>query len=195
VPTADKREPEVLDLPSAKAWERWLERNAEKVPEGVWLRLTLKAAPKPRVTYPEAVEVALCYGWIDGQGKKFDDVSRLQKFTPRRARSPWSKINRGHAERLVGEGRMRPPGQAEIDRAKADGRWDGAYDPPSTAQVPEDFLVALRKYPKALAFFGTLNRTNTFAVAYRLQSAKKPETRAKRIETFVAMFERGEKFF
>jgi uncharacterized protein YdeI (YjbR/CyaY-like superfamily) len=119
----DKPKPEMLDIGSARNWERWLERNHERVPEGVWLRLFNKNAPAVPMTYPEAVEVALCFGWIDGQAKKHDDVSRIQKFTPRRRRSNWSTINRERAERLVDAGRMRPSGQAQIDAAKADGRW------------------------------------------------------------------------
>jgi uncharacterized protein YdeI (YjbR/CyaY-like superfamily) len=119
----DKPKPVLLDVGSARKWERWLERNHDRVPEGVWLRLFNKNAPVVPMTYPEAVEVALCFGWIDGQAKKHDDVSRIQKFTPRRRRSNWSTINRERAERLVEAGRMRPSGQAQIDAAKADGRW------------------------------------------------------------------------
>ena len=190
-----RSEPEVLTVKSVRGWEQWLRRNHAKTDEGVWLRLFKKGAPETGVTYLEAVEVALCYGWIDGQGKPFDDISRIQRFTPRRKQSPWSKINTERAERLIAEGRMQPAGQAEIDRAQADGRWQRAYDPPSKAEIPDDFLKALNKNKKAAAFFKTLTKRNTYPVAYRLQTAKTPETRAKRIAQFVAMFERGEKFF
>ena len=162
--------------------------------EGVWLRLYNKNAPEPGLSYLEAVEVALCFGWIDGQAKKYDDVSRLQRFTPRRARSVWSKINTERAERLIDSGRMRPEGLAAIEAAKADGRWSQAYDPPSKAAIPDDFLVELRKNKKASAFFATLNKRNTYSVVYRLQTAKTSATRAKRIRAMIEMFERGEKF-
>jgi uncharacterized protein YdeI (YjbR/CyaY-like superfamily) len=191
-------EPKILDVATAKAWERWLETHAAKTDEGVWLVLRNKAARKPTsLTYEQAVEVALCFGWIDGQGKKHEghDDQRLTRFSPRRKRSVWSRINTERAGRLIAEGRMRPSGQAEIDRAKADGRWDNAYEPSSTASIPEDFLEALEQHPKAKAFFATLNKRNTYPVTYRLQQAKKPETRAKRIAQFIEMFERGERFF
>jgi uncharacterized protein YdeI (YjbR/CyaY-like superfamily) len=186
--------PVVLDVRSASDWERWLQRKHDVVPEGVWLRLFRKDAPEGTLTYAEAVEVALCFGWIDGQGKRHDDVSHVQRFTPRRRRSAWSKMNTERAERLVSEGRMRPAGQREIDAAKQDGRWQQAYDPPSTASIPEDFLEELRKHKRAAAFFATLNKRNTYSVAYRLQTAKTPETRAKRMKAMIEMFDRGEKF-
>ena len=180
---------------SAREWERWLQRNHEKVPEGVWLRMFKKGQPESTLDWNQAVDVAICFGWIDGQGKKHDDLSRVQKFTPRRARSAWSKINTERAERLIAEGRMRPAGLREVEAAKQDGRWARAYDPPSTAAVPEDFLAELRKHNKAAAFFATLNKRNTSPVAYRLQTAKTPETRARRIRAMIEMFERGEKFY
>lgn len=188
-----KPQPQELAVPSAAAWEQWLEEHHADTSEGVWLRLSKKADPNPGITYVEAVETALCFGWIDGQGRKNDEWSSWQRMTPRRARSPWSRINTERAERLVAEGRMRPAGQAEIDRAKGDGRWDAAYEPPSTMTIPEDFLAELEQHPKARAFFATLNKTNTFAVAYRLNDAKRPETRARRIARFIEMFERGER--
>lgn len=187
---------EVLDAGSPEGWERWLERNHESA-DGVWLRLFKKnaAAAPDALTYREAVEVALCFGWIDGQSKPHDDVSRIQRFTPRRRASIWSKVNTERAERLAAEGRMRPAGQREIERAKADGRWERAYDPPSRAEVPDDFLRELRKNKRAAAFFATLNKRNTYPVVHRLQTARTPETRAKRIRAMIEMFERGEKFY
>ena len=184
----------MLDVRSADAWERWLEEHHATTTEGVWLRLSNKNDPEPGLSYLEAVEAALCFGWIDGQGRRNDEVSRLQRFTPRRARSVWSKINVERAERLVAEGRMRPAGLAEMERAKADGRWAKAYDPPSTATIPEDFLAALAEHPKAAAFFATLDKRNTYPVVHRLQTAVKPETREKRLRAMIEMFERGEKF-
>jgi uncharacterized protein YdeI (YjbR/CyaY-like superfamily) len=191
-------DPQVLDVATAREWERWLAKHAADTDEGVWLVLRNKAARTEKsLTYEQAVEVALCFGWIDGQGRKHESFPdcRVQKFTPRRKRSVWSKINTERVARLTAEGRMRPGGLAEVERAKADGRWDAAYEPPSTATVPEDFLAELDKHPKAKAFYATLNKRNTFPITYRLQSAKKPETRANRIAAIIAMFERGERFY
>jgi uncharacterized protein YdeI (YjbR/CyaY-like superfamily) len=184
--------PDVLDPGAAREWEKWLARNHDKVDEGVWLRLYKQS--EGGLSYAEAVEAALCYGWIDGQGKPHDDVSRLTRFTPRRKNSSWSKRNTEHAERLIAEGRMKPAGLSEIERAKADGRWQRAYSPPSEASIPDDFMKALRKNKEALAFFKTLNKRNTYPITYRLETAKTPETRAKRITAMIEMFERGEKF-
>ncbi len=136
----------------------------------------------------------MCFGWIDGQAKRFDDVSHVQRFTPRRERSGWSKINTERAERLIEEGRMRPAGLREVEAARQDGRWQRAYDPPSKAQVPQDFLAELRKHKKAAAFFATLDKRNTYAIVYRLQTAKTPETRAKRLQAMIEKLDRGEKF-
>jgi uncharacterized protein YdeI (YjbR/CyaY-like superfamily) len=147
------------------------------------------------VTYAEALDTALCYGWIDGQKQRGDDDYWLQKFTRRGARSAWSKINVGHVERLTREGRMKPAGIAAVSAAKADGRWECAYSSSSTAEMPADFLQALERSAKARAFFSTLNKTNRYAIFYRLQSAKKPETRTRRLNDFVAMLERGEKLY
>ena len=188
-------QPALLDVRSVREWERWLERNHAQVPEGVWLRLFKKSQPESTLEYPQAVEVALCFGWIDGQARRHDEASRIQRFTPRRARSVWSKVNTERATRLVAEGRMRPAGLREIQAAKEDGRWDRAYDPPSTASIPEDFLTELAKHKNAAAFFATLNKRNTYSVVYRLQTAKTPETRAKRIRAMIEMFEQGEKFY
>ena len=192
---AAKPEPAVLAVKTAAQWERWLDKNHERTPEGVWLRLANKGASEPSPSYVEAVEVALCFGWIDGQGRKHDAESRVQRFTPRRVRSVWSKVNRERAERLIAEGRMRDAGLREIERAKQDGRWDRAYDPPSTAEIPEDFLEALGRNEKAAAFFATLNKRNTYSVAFRLQTARTPETRARRIQAMIEKFERGERLY
>jgi uncharacterized protein YdeI (YjbR/CyaY-like superfamily) len=189
-----RSEPAVLDVRSSDDWEAWLARNHDAVPEGVWLRLFKKDRPEATLTYSAALDVALCFGWIDGQVRKHDDVSRVQRFTPRRPRSGWSKLNTQRAERLIAAGRMRPSGQNEVDAAKEDGRWQAAYDSPSTAEVPDDFLAALRRNEKAAAFFATLDRRNLYPIVYRLQTAKKPETRAKRIDAIIDMLERGEKF-
>jgi uncharacterized protein YdeI (YjbR/CyaY-like superfamily) len=183
---------ETIRFATRSAFEAWLRKHHASA-DGAWLQLAKADADQPTVTYAEAVEVALCWGWIDGHKKSLDDQHWLQRFTPRRARSLWSKINRAKAEALVAAGRMQPPGQAEIDRAKADGRWDAAYDGARTSTVPEDLQAALDASPKAKAFFAGLDGTNRYAVLWRVQTAKKPETRAKRIETLVAMLARGEK--
>lgn len=184
----------MLDVRSREEWETWLEEHHEEVTEGVWLRLFRKGRPESSLSYDEALEVALCFGWIDGQVKKHDDVSRVQRFTPRRSRSTWSKRNVARAELLLERGLVRPAGLRQIEAARADGRWDDAYDPPSAAVVPDDFLVELAKHPKAAAFFETLTKRHTFPIAYRLQAARRPETRAKRIAAIIEMFERGETF-
>jgi uncharacterized protein YdeI (YjbR/CyaY-like superfamily) len=184
----------VLYFPTHKDWEAWLDANHATSP-GIWLRIAKKSAGIPTVTYDEAVEVALCYGWIDGQKKSYDDSCWLQKFTKRGARSVWSKINRNKAEALIASGRMRPAGLRAVEAAKADGRWEAAYDGPATISVPEDLQAALDANEAARAFFATLNRTNRNAILWRIQTARRPETRAKRIEQFVAMLERGEKLY
>lgn len=182
----------VAAFDSAEKWEKWLSGNHHTA-KGVWLRLYKKNSGVTSVSYHEAVEYALCYGWIDGQTKKYDDDSYLQKFTPRRPGSIWSKRNVERIEKLYKEGRMKPPGIKEVEAAKADGRWAKAYDPPSEMKVPEDFLQKLEKNKKAKAFFTTLNKTSVFLIAFRLQAAKKPETREKRMTAFIEMLERGVK--
>ena len=147
----------------------------------------------PSINYAQALEIALCYGWIDGQANSIDEEWYSQRFTPRRARSIWSKRNRDIVARLIREGRMQSAGQAEIDRAKADGRWDAAYDSPANSTVPPDLAAALRKSPKAKRFFEALDGQNRYAILYRLATAKKPETRAKRLATFVEMLRQGHK--
>jgi uncharacterized protein YdeI (YjbR/CyaY-like superfamily) len=184
----------VLAFESPAAWEEWLAREHASQ-NGIWVKIAKKATGIPTVTHAEAIDVALCYGWIDGQRKPFDDQWFLQRFTPRRARSRWSKINRDKVERLIAEGRMQPAGRREIDRAKADGRWDAAYDAPSTATLPDDLQQAFDANPAAAAFFATLNSQNRFAILYRVQDAKRSDTRARRIETFVAMLAEGKKLY
>lgn len=184
----------VIAFESPAAWEEWLAREHASQ-NGVWVKIAKKATGIPTVTHAEALEVALCYGWIDGQRKSFDEQWFIQRFTPRRARSNWSKINRDKVERLIAEGKMQPAGLREIERAKADGRWDAAYDPPSVATVPDDLQRALDANPAAAAFFATLNSQNRFAILYRVQDAKRAETRARRIETFVAMLAEGKKVY
>jgi uncharacterized protein YdeI (YjbR/CyaY-like superfamily) len=180
-----------LFFESPQQWEAWLAAEHARA-DGIWIKMAKKATGIPSVDWPGAVEVALCYGWIDGQRRPLDETYFLQKFTPRRARSPWSKVNIGHVERLTDAGRMQPAGLAEIERAKADGRWARAYEPPSRVTVPPDLQAALDANAKAAAFFATLKGTNRYAVLYRVQDAKRPETRARRIATFVQMLERGE---
>lgn len=182
----------VLSFATPAEWSAWLEANHATSP-GLWLRIAKKGSGVPSVTYPEALDGALCYGWIDGQKKSYDDASWLQKFTPRGKRSLWSKINRDKAEELIRRGEMRPAGAAAIAAAREDGRWEAAYDPQSRASVPEDFAAALERSPEAKAFFDTLDRANRYAIVFRVQTARKPETRARRIEQLVAMLGRGEK--
>jgi uncharacterized protein YdeI (YjbR/CyaY-like superfamily) len=175
-------------------WADWLEAHHGTAP-GVLLQLAKKGAPFTSVTYLEAVEVALCYGWIDGQSKRLDEHTYLQRFTPRRAKSIWSKVNRAKAEALIAAGRMRPAGLAEVERAQLDGRWAAAYDSPATATVPDDLQAALDQCPAAGAFFATLSGTNRYAVLFRVQTARSPATRQKRIADLVAMLERGETLY
>ena len=177
-----------------EAWAAWLEENHASSP-GLWLRLAKKAAELQSVSYAEALEVALCYGWIDGQKKSYDESSWLQKFTPRRAKSIWSKINREKAEALMASGRMKAAGLAAVESAKQDGRWEAAYDSPSRATVPDDFQAELDKNAEAKAFFDTLNSTNRYAILHRIQTAKKAETRARRIRQFIEMLEKKEKLY
>ena len=176
---------------SAKAFEAWLKRNYA-TSEGLWLKIAKRGASEPSVTYVEAVEIALCWGWIDGQKKALDDQHFLQRFTPRRARSIWSKINVDKVAALVDAGRMQAPGYAKIEAAKADGRWAQAYDGARTSAVPEDLLAALEAEPGAKAFFATINAANRYAVLWRIQTAVKAETRARRIAQLVQMLARGE---
>ena len=171
----------------------WLDKNHTQT-EGIWLRIFKKDSGRATVTYAEALDQALCYGWIDGLKKSCDELSWIQKFTPRRSRSQWSHLNTQHVARLTQTGLMMPAGIAAVEAAKADGRWQAAYASSKNAAPPEDFLVALTKDKKAKAFFESLNKANVYAIGYRLQTAKKPETRARRLKNILAMMSRGEKF-
>ena len=172
--------------------EAWLGENGVSS-DGVWLKIAKKGTEKRSVTYAEALELALCFGWIDSQKRGLDESHFLQRFTPRRPRGRWSKINREKAEALIAAGRMRPAGLAEVEAAKADGRWEAAYEGQRTARVPEDLQHQLDASPAAAEFFAGLDGANRYAVIYRLNDAKKPETRERRLRKFVAMLERGEK--
>jgi uncharacterized protein YdeI (YjbR/CyaY-like superfamily) len=191
-PAKKAPELEVRRFADAAALRSWLEVNHTSAP-GVWIEFAKKGSGIASVTYAEAVELALVFGWIDGQAKSVDERHYRQRFTPRRAKSMWSKINRERAIALIAAGKMAPAGVAEVERAKADGRWDRAYDSPKNATVPEDLASALAKKPKAKLFFEALDSQNRYAILHRLMNAKKAETRAKRIETFVAMLSRGER--
>jgi uncharacterized protein YdeI (YjbR/CyaY-like superfamily) len=183
---------EVLPFATAEDWEAWLHAHHDTTPAGVWIKFGRKASGIPTVTYLEALQVALCYGWIDGQARSLDERFYVQRFTPRRARSIWSKRNVGFATALIESGRMQPAGLREVERAKADGRWAAAYDGPKAATVPDDLQAALDANPAAAEFFAGLKGQNRYAILHRLQTARRPETRARRIETFVAMLARGE---
>jgi|SRR5690606_26578971 len=179
------------DLPitlfeSEQAWEQWLEEN-HATSQGLWLKIAKKDSGHTSVSYQEALTVALCFGWIDGQKNKFDEAFWLQKFTPRRPKSIWSKINREKATALIEQDRMREAGLREVERAKQDGRWDAAYESQSKATIPDDFQQALDANPEAKAFFETLNSTNRYAILFRIRDAKKAETRQRRIDKFIAM--------
>ena len=173
-------------------WAAWLKRHHASS-TGVWLRIAKKGAATTSISHPEALELALCFGWIDALSRADGATHWLKRFTPRAPRSLWSKVNRGKALALVAAGRMQPAGLEEMQRAQADGRWQAAYDPVSTATVPPDLQAAFDANPAAAAFFTTLDSQNRYAVLFRLQTAKRAETRARRIETFVAMLARGEK--
>ena len=176
---------------SARAFEAWLKKHHANS-DGLWLRIARKGAQEPSVTYAEAVELALCFGWIDGQKKGLDEQHFLQRFTPRRPRSVWSKINIAKVATLIETGRMQPAGQAQVDAAKADGRWARAYEGARTSTVPDDLQAALDATPAAKEFFATINASNRYAVLWRVQTAVKPETRARRIPKLVEMLARGE---
>jgi uncharacterized protein YdeI (YjbR/CyaY-like superfamily) len=182
----------VIAFRSARQFERWLGRNHAQE-SGIWLRIFKKGSGRATVTYAEALDMALCYGWIDGQKQRGDEESFLQRFTPRGKRSAWSKINTGHVERLTREGRMQPAGLAAVEAAKADGRWEAAYSSWGTFEMPGEFTAALAKSPKAARFFATLSQPNRYAIFYRLTRAKRPETKTRLLREFIKMLERGEK--
>lgn len=180
-------------FPTPNEWEKWLSEHHDKM-SAIWLRFYKKNSGQKTITYDEALDVALCYGWIDGQAKGYDEVSYLQRFTPRSQRSNWSKVNTGHAERLIKEGRMQPTGLKQVEAAKADGRWERAYASPANAVLPEAFAKMLAKNKKAHAFYESLTKANKYAIIYRLTTAKKQETIDRRMKEILAMLERGEKF-
>lgn len=182
-----------LTFKSPREFRSWLEKNHADS-SGLWLRIFKKDSDRESITYAQALDQALCYGWIDGQKQPHDELCWLQKFTPRRAKSGWSKRNTQHVERLVKAGQMARAGLEAVAGAKADGRWRTAYDSPRNATPPEDFLKALARNKKAQAFFETLNKANVYAIVYRLQTAKKPQTRDRRLKMIMEMLSRGEKF-
>src|SRR5688500_8251044 len=188
-----KAELPVLGFPSQGAFEEWLERNAAA--KGLWLKLAKKGAGVDSVSHREAIESVLCYGWIDGQARSVDEQFWLLKFTPRSRRSKWSRINRDKVGELTRLGRMKPAGLAEVERAQRDGRWDAAYEPPSTATVPDDLRQALDAEPALRAAFDALDSRNRYSILFRLHDAKKPETRARRIESFAAMLRENRRIY
>src|SRR5215467_4677646 len=184
----------ILPFERQKDWAAWLDKN-HATSSGVWLKLAKKASGIKSVTYDEALEVALRYGWIDGQKKSHDETSWLQKFTPRGPKSVWSKINTEKAQRLIENGKMKPAGLKAVESARQDGRWDAAYSSQSKAVVPDDLQAELDRNAKAKAFFATLDSRNRYAILHRVHTAKKAETRAKRIEQFIHMLEKKEKIY
>jgi uncharacterized protein YdeI (YjbR/CyaY-like superfamily) len=191
---ATDAEKPTLSFTRQRSWATWLGKH-HSTSAGVWLRIAKKTSGRKSITHDEALEVALCYGWIDGQAKSDGDAHWVQKFTPRGKRSLWSKRNREKALALIAAGAMRPAGLAEVDRAKGDGRWNAAYDSPSRIAVPDDLQAALTANTRAQRFFATLNGQNRYAVLFRIHTARKAETRQKRIQQFVAMLARGEKIY
>lgn len=183
----------ILFFATASEWQQWLHKHYDQA-SGIWLKFAKKSANEPSVTYNEALDVALCYGWIDGQVNKYDKNYYLQKFTPRRPKSVWSKRNVAKVAELVATGKMQPSGLAQVEAAKQDGRWQLAYDSPGNTTMPEDFQAALDGSPKAKAFFETLNKTNAYSFLWRIQTAKNPEARRTRIEKLVQMLHEGKTF-
>jgi uncharacterized protein YdeI (YjbR/CyaY-like superfamily) len=189
-----KQRKPVGSFATREAWEAWLaEQHASS--SGLWLKLAKKGSGLESISRADALEVALCYGWIDGQADSFDDDHWLQRFTPRTPRSKWSRINREKAMQLIETGAMKPAGLREIERAKADGRWAAAYEPPSTATIPDDLQAELAKSDRAREFFATLDSRNRYAILHRIQDARRPETRARRIAKYVAMLNEGKKIY
>jgi uncharacterized protein YdeI (YjbR/CyaY-like superfamily) len=192
MPPSKKKDLPVKRFRSKEAWEKWLEAEHERS-DGIWLEFAKKASGRASVNYKEALEVSLCYGWIDGQTAAVDETWYRQRFTPRRPRSKWSQINRASVERLHAEGRLAPAGIRQMEAAKADGRWEAAYPASRNFEVPPDLAAALEAKPRARKNFEALDRQNRFAILYRLHDAKRPETRAKRLAEYVRMLEKGEK--
>ena len=191
---ATKPELPIIPFASRDAWAAWLDEH-HATSNGVWLKIAKKGSAIETISYAEALDVALCYGWIDGQKASFDERHWLQRFTPRRPRSKWSKVNRQKATELIEKGEMRHAGLREVERAKADGRWEEAYDAQSTTTVPDDMRQELEKNQRALEFFSKLDSRNRYAILYRIQDAKKSETRARRIEKYVAMLAEHKKLY
>jgi len=189
----EKTDLQLLSFATQQEFEYWLEQN-NTLTAGIWIRFFKKESGTPTITYDEALDVALCYGWIDGQVKKYDLNSYIRKFTPRRAKSIWSKRNIDHFTRLTAEGKVKPSGLLEAERAKKDGRWEKAYDSPGNMVVPDDFILKLSENKKALAFFDSLNKTNKYTIGWRLQTAKTDKTREKRMEEILRMMEQEQKF-
>jgi uncharacterized protein YdeI (YjbR/CyaY-like superfamily) len=188
-----KADQPVIPFANQQIWEQWLEQNHLEA-NGVWIQFYKKNSGIASVTYPEAVDSALCYGWIDAQLKSIDELSYKQHYTPRRPKSIWSKRNIEHVARLSGEGRMKPAGIKQVEAAQADGRWQQAYDSPANMALPVDFVSELAKNKRASAFYDSLNKTNKYAISWRLQTAKRPETKEKRMREILEMLEREEKF-
>jgi uncharacterized protein YdeI (YjbR/CyaY-like superfamily) len=188
-----KDELEIKFFDTASKFEAWLKKN-HSTSKGIWLQFYKKDSGVKSLNHPGALDVALCYGWIDAVANKYDDASYLQRFTPRRPKSIWSKKNIDNTNRLIEAGKMKPSGLKAIEEAKADGRWEAAYDSPTNSTIPPDFLKALKKDKASYEFFKTLNKTNTFAITWRLQTAKKPETREKRMKMILAMLAEGKAF-
>ncbi len=184
----------VVSFESTDAWDAWLTAHAADSP-GLWLKIAKKGSAGRSISYSDALDVALCHGWIDGQKGRLDDEYWLQRFTPRKPGSKWSKINTERAAALIASGRMRPAGLREVERAQGDGRWEQAYESQSRVTVPEDLARALAANQRARAFFATLDSTNRYAILYRIGTAKRPETRAKRIDAFVAMLSEHKKIY
>jgi len=187
-------EKEIVTFQSSRTFEDWLVLNHTRT-TGIWIRISKKGAETPSITYAQALESALCFGWIDGQKAKYDETSWLQYFTRRKKSSLWSQVNRNHAERLITEGRMREPGLAAIEEAKRSGEWDAAYQPTKSRELPPELKDALEKSEKARQFFETLNSQNRFAFVFRTLTAKKQETKLKRVSEFIRMMENGEVFY
>ena len=183
---------EIITFKDSAKWRHWLHENHDKV-DGVWLRLYKRTSDAPSVTYTEALDQALCYGWIDGQKKSYDEKSFLQKFTPRRPKSMWSKRNIEHVARLTKNKLMMPSGLDEVERAHQDGRWAAAYDKPSDMVIPDEFMTELKRYPIAEKFFATLNKANIYAIAWRLQTAKTEETRKRRQDKIISLLNSEQK--
>ncbi len=183
----------IIGFKSAEQWGAWLSKNHSKS-SGIWMRRYKKDSHRPSVTGSDALDIALCYGWITGQAKPYDKISILWYFCPRRPRSLWSKINTVHAERLIRAGRMKPGGMKEIEEAKADGRWERAYEPQKTATLPPDFLEKINKNKKAKAFLKTLNRSNVYAIIFRLHTIRDGKRRMEKTDSIIAMLARGEEF-